>query len=565
MTATERSRSCVIVTHNSAEFIEKCLEPLRAEDVIIVDNASSDGTLGKLCSGPSTPEVIRLPVNVGFARAANIGFKRAGRRDVVLLNPDARITTEALDALASTARTLRAGIVAPRLLHEDGRVQDSARTFPTVWSLVARRTPFARTRAGAAIQGAHTRPSYGDGPGNADWVIGACMYIPRRALDRVGGFDERFFLYGEDVDLCARMWAAGLPVVLDRDVVAEHVYARSSKRTFDLRQAPTRHHWASMARLGRRYPRSFFSGRRPEAKVKESLTAREMNGALAPAGPAPLPHLRGEVPLPMLALERARQMIELYGNWPAAVGDRLGVLRQKEVVYRVRKDFGSALLLARTNGCDVRTITEVWVGELYTRYMTELEGTGPFTFVDIGSNCGYFAVYAGLRWPESRIVCVEPEPDNYRIAVENLKMNVVNAEVLKFAVVPDTRTRVKLHLSANPRFHTTVTAERAGERGIENGRYSGSSIDVPAKNINDLILALARSENRPLVVKIDVEGIELDLVGTLSEDALIAIQYLAVETEGQDTSVVVRSLKRHQFCTEEFAGLLVAWKPRQRL
>lgn len=258
---SESGTCCVVVTYNSAPVLTDCLRSLREQQVIVVDNNSSDGSGAVAESAAGDVRVLRNDVNRGFAAAANQGILAAGRADVMLVNPDVVVAPGTVQRLAVTASRTAAGLVAPRLLYPDGRAQASARTFPTLPQLLARRTRLGTTQVGARLLGERLSPSAAAGTRNVDWVIGAVMYLRRKALDVIGGFDEHFFLYGEDVDICARLWRAGFPVVLDDLCTATHAYGRASRRTLDFRRPETRHHWASIVRLARTYPRQFFLGR----------------------------------------------------------------------------------------------------------------------------------------------------------------------------------------------------------------------------------------------------------------------------------------------------------------
>lgn len=274
-------RRVVVVTYNNRSTIEACLGGLRREFVVVVDNASVDDTVERVRRTSSRLLLVRNPVNRGFAAAANQGIAAAEGADVVLVNPDAVVSSDLLDHLALASRRTGAGLVAPRLLNPDGSVQASAREFPTFSRLLARRTRLARTKVGRRLHEQYLNPSFAPGLGGlqpVDWVMGAVMYLPRAALDVVDGFDERFFLYGEDVDLCARLWRAGLPVLYDTEQSAVHGYARASRHTFDLRRPETRHHWASIMRLARRYPRQFCYGR-PMSGSKDGLVKMAALGA----------------------------------------------------------------------------------------------------------------------------------------------------------------------------------------------------------------------------------------------------------------------------------------------
>src|SRR3546814_214502 len=154
------------------------------------------------------------------------------------------------DLASARAAHPHAGMGAARLLSPDGSVQDSVRSFKTVQTLRARRTPYGSTRRGRAVLAAHLGgtaeidPTAGAVP--VDWALGAALYVRRKAIDAVGPLDPRFFLYEEDADWCARMWAGGWQVLYAPWIVASHGYRRESRRTWDLRHAPTRHHWDSI-------------------------------------------------------------------------------------------------------------------------------------------------------------------------------------------------------------------------------------------------------------------------------------------------------------------------------
>lgn len=250
-----------MVTYNSGPVLADCLASLREERVIVVDNGSSDHSAELAESAEGRVSVHRNADNRGFAAAANQGVVAAGAADVVLVNPDVVVSPGTLPGLAATAGRTGAGLVAPRLSYPDGTVQESARTFPTVARLLARRTPLGGTRVGGRLLSRHLHPSTVEGVQEVDWVIGAVMYLRRQALDAVGGFNEHFFLYGEDVDICTRLWRAGFPVLRDDGCAATHIYVRASRRTLDLRRPETRHHWSSILRLARTYPSQFFLGR----------------------------------------------------------------------------------------------------------------------------------------------------------------------------------------------------------------------------------------------------------------------------------------------------------------
>lgn len=225
----------VIVSFNARGDLERCLHSLRAAPpamhhrVIVVDNASTDGSAEAVRAGWPGVHVIALPRNAGFAAANNTGI-RAGNGDLVLLlNSDTIVPAGAIDTLA--ARLLREpGIAAagPRLVDGEGRAEWSFGSMLTprnearrlvMTALYARRAPLV-TRA---VDRATRRESY------PDWVTGACLLVRRDAAERAGLLDERFFMYEEDVDFCAALRAGGGRILFTPEAEIVHLRGRSAR------------------------------------------------------------------------------------------------------------------------------------------------------------------------------------------------------------------------------------------------------------------------------------------------------------------------------------------------
>lgn len=206
----------VIVTYNSAESLTECLDSvLQALNgvrgrVIVVDNASTDGSVRIARAHPVNPSVIVSDTNQGFGRACNLGFRYGSSPVVLFLNPDARLAPGALSKLieAVTAHD-RLGAVGPRIDDPRGEVSAAPAGYePTLRSVLGHLLGLGRIRwvqryfppvqlANAAVAA------------DVDWISGGAMVVRRVAFEQVGGFDERFFLYMEDVDLCRRLRSAG--------------------------------------------------------------------------------------------------------------------------------------------------------------------------------------------------------------------------------------------------------------------------------------------------------------------------------------------------------------------
>ena len=159
-----------------------------------------------------------------MAAAANVGVDRASGPSFALLNPDVRATSaREFERLEEAFEDDKVGAVAPAQVLPDGTLQDSARWVPTPVDLVVRRV--SRADRGA-VRVTH--------PVDVEWATAACLVVRRRAFDQIGGFDESYFLYFEDVDLCVRLRAAGFRVRYDPTVRVRHEYRAASRGGFAL-------------------------------------------------------------------------------------------------------------------------------------------------------------------------------------------------------------------------------------------------------------------------------------------------------------------------------------------
>jgi GT2 family glycosyltransferase len=214
--------SMVIVTYNSRSVIGACLESLHAHtagvsyEVIVVDNASPDGTADVVERDHPWARVIRRRTNGGLSAAINDGVAAASGRFVMQLNPDVRLDS---DVLAPLARYLTdhpdAGIVAPKLLNDDGSLQLSCRSFPGYsTALFNRYSVLTKLMPGNRYSRDYLMADYDHtSERDVDWVSGAALMFPRAVFDRLGGWDAGFFMFNEDVDFCRRAHDAGYRVV----------------------------------------------------------------------------------------------------------------------------------------------------------------------------------------------------------------------------------------------------------------------------------------------------------------------------------------------------------------
>jgi GT2 family glycosyltransferase len=231
MTATA-TVDVVVVAYNSATRLEPCLQPLRDADrvsLIVVDNDSKDAS-AQVARGLGA-DVVEMGHNGGFAHGCNAGWRRGRAPFVLFLNPDTVTSPEALERLVATLRDdARAGIAAPRLL-EDGELAYSQRHFPRRRSIFAQALFLHRIFGDAAWTDELVRdPDAYARPNEPDWVSGACLLIRRALLERLGGWDEEFFMYREDIDLCRRVRASGATIRFVPDAVVHHEGGASAPR-----------------------------------------------------------------------------------------------------------------------------------------------------------------------------------------------------------------------------------------------------------------------------------------------------------------------------------------------
>ncbi len=229
--------SVVVVSFNTRDLLRDCLKTLSAEaggvsyETIVVDNASRDGSADMIAAEFPGAVLVRSDANLGFAAANNRGFEKAAGRHVVLLNSDAFLKPGALPlSVEKMDRDPSIGIGGARLVGRDGEWQPSARLFPSPLNEALTISGLSASRPKSRLFGRFDRTwASPDDEADVDWVPGAYSIVRKEVLDKVGFFDERFFLYYEEVDLCRRTKAAGWKVRYWPDVVVVHLGGESSK------------------------------------------------------------------------------------------------------------------------------------------------------------------------------------------------------------------------------------------------------------------------------------------------------------------------------------------------
>jgi GT2 family glycosyltransferase len=197
-------------------------------EIIVVDNASEDGS--PLMVRERFPDVrlVRLTRNVGFAAGTNMGLRMARGEQLLLLNPDAELVHHALPTLSSfLAEHPWVAAVGPRLIYPDGTPQDSAFHFPSLGQIAFDFFPAPRRIRQSRLNGRYARR---DEPHLIDHPLGACMLLSRTAFEDVGLFDEGFFMYCEEVDWCLRAWERGWEIYHHPDAVVIHHGGKSTEQ-----------------------------------------------------------------------------------------------------------------------------------------------------------------------------------------------------------------------------------------------------------------------------------------------------------------------------------------------
>ncbi|MEV7873753.1 glycosyltransferase family 2 protein [Microbacterium sp. NPDC089188] len=225
----------ILVTYNSGADLEQCvrtLGPSEAFKVVVVDNRSVDDSVDiarRLQSEGLVARVIESPTNDGFARAVNRGIESSDPGGLFLLNPDARITGSDLLRLVEKAQEdPRIGILAP-LVDSGPQVPTlAAGKQPRLWPLFTHFTGLARAFPRVQVlRGRHLYREHHSYTQDVEWVSGCALYLAPAARSSVGTLSDRWFMYGEDIELADRVLRHGFRVVLDADVVATHEIAAS--------------------------------------------------------------------------------------------------------------------------------------------------------------------------------------------------------------------------------------------------------------------------------------------------------------------------------------------------
>jgi hypothetical protein len=237
--------SAVVVSHGHADKLERCLPALRpqVDELVVIANVPG--------SVPAGVEAIHNARPLGFAANLNRGVAETTGEAVLSVNPDTAPEPDAVAILRDFLETHpRAGVVGPRLVFPDASMQPSRRRFPTVAGTIVRRTPLRKVVS--QRRHFHLDEPPPREPVRADWMLAAFLLLRRAMVEELGGFDARFRLYGEDIDLQYRAHLAGWERWYVPAAVVHHEHqAETDKRWLTRR---TLWHWAGVARFVRKHP-----------------------------------------------------------------------------------------------------------------------------------------------------------------------------------------------------------------------------------------------------------------------------------------------------------------------
>jgi N-acetylglucosaminyl-diphospho-decaprenol L-rhamnosyltransferase len=264
--------STIVVSYNALPWIEQALESVPGTELVVVDHGSGDGTLGRVRE--RFPEAIVVEQeNKGFGAGNNAGMQAASGRWYLLLNSDAWLEPGALEALVEFGDAHPdAAVVGPRLLNPDRSLQRSVRGFPSVWR-IATEYLFLRKLAprSRALNAFYVGGFDHDTAREAEFLMGSVLLVRPEAVEAVGGFDERYFMFSEETDWCYRFREAGWKVWFFPGAEAVHVGG-----------ATTQQNWGPMFREQVRGHLRFLADHRGEREAERAR--RLMLVALAVRG-----------------------------------------------------------------------------------------------------------------------------------------------------------------------------------------------------------------------------------------------------------------------------------------
>jgi GT2 family glycosyltransferase len=271
--------SIIIVNWNVRDLLRACLHAIAetagelVAETIVVDSASADDSVAMIETEFPWVRLIACDENVGFPRGNNLGLAQARGAHILLLNPDTVLRLGALQTMVAYLQSNpTVGAVGPKLLNPDGSVQSSRRRFPTMTTMLYESTWLEGVAPATVLDQYYARDLSDDETADVDWVTGACIMVPRAVVEQVGGLDEGYYMYSEELDWCRRIKDAGWRVVYLPAAEVVHHVGKSSE------QAVTARH-INFQRAKLRYARTYYGA--SQATMLRAYLLASYSGQLA--------------------------------------------------------------------------------------------------------------------------------------------------------------------------------------------------------------------------------------------------------------------------------------------
>ncbi len=262
--------SIIITHHLTPEMLKLCLDSIRSAikeidaEIFVLDSESEEETQEMVTSKYPEVQFVPLEKNVGYAKLVNAGLKKASGDYLFIMNADIILEPGSLKAmLAHMDSDQKIGILGPQLLNFNGKPQDSCFAFYRPMTIFYRRTFLGKLSFGKKDLARFVMSDYDHQTiKEVDWLQGAALLVRRKAFDEVGTFDERFFMYFEDVDWCRRFWQKGWKVVYFPEVKMHHYHGRFSRKGAILGEIFNKYAWIHLASAGK----YFYKWRQAEVR-----------------------------------------------------------------------------------------------------------------------------------------------------------------------------------------------------------------------------------------------------------------------------------------------------------
>ncbi len=257
--------SCIIVNYNNSEPLKYCLESIYQTiqgiefEIIIVDNSEDDPGLQDLKGLYPKAQFISNSSNVGFSKANNQAAKLARGNFYIFLNPDTLLSDQAVNSMHKyLCAHSEVGAIGPKVVNPDGSLQFSCRRYPTLWTgLFNRYSILSRLFPGNRFTSQYLMFDFDHNKTfHVDWLSGCCLMVSKSVFEGIGGFDENYFLFNEDIDLCRMINESGKQVIYFPEAKVTHRVSTSNSKTST--RVIVQRHLGMMRYFKKHHSKNFF-------------------------------------------------------------------------------------------------------------------------------------------------------------------------------------------------------------------------------------------------------------------------------------------------------------------